>query len=1685
MSSTVSPRLVRHLLPAGAALGLSLLVAAAQSRQRLAADGAADSGVSQPVLRGVVFRVTTTGDAGAGTLRQAILDANATPGADTISWDIPTWEIEAIRPSSPLPVVTDAVTIDGFTQAGAAPRAGVYDIAGGTTSGGRPETPAPAPGTDDPVITARLDGSEAGDAAGLVIEASDSIVRGLAIARFRRAGVVLSGGARNRIEQNLLFENEGPAIAVTGGGGQTLHANAMYSNGESAIDLGGDGVSPNDAGDADGGANGLQNAPELTAVTLAASADGSTRNMEISGVLDSAPNARYEIELYGCGAHDTARGLQGENYLGAFDVATGPDGLGTFTATLQYGLPPGTIVTATATDSSGSTSELGGGVASPSSVITWNAAVSGNWNDPTKWTGGVVPGGSDDAQITVAGTYTVTMNVSATVNSLAVGGASGAQTFSVGANTLTVGAPSTFGTAATLVFSGGTITGAGTLTVNGRLDWSGGLFNGAGITDVSGDASISGTLNKDVRVRTLALGGTTTWTGTGAIRMGSAAQINNAGTWNIQSDVSTGALGGAAPAITNTGTIRKTAGTGTTTIVQAMNNDGTLDVQSGTINLGGGGTSGGAYQAGPAGTLGFTSLTHTLGAGASVTGSGTIQVGGGTVLLQAGSSFTPTGPTQISGGTLDVATGANATVQAIAMSSGVQQGTGTLTINGRLDWTAGTFSGTGLTDANGDASISGANLKDLSSRTLRLDGNSSWSGTGSLRMGSAAQINNTGTWDIQSDVSTGTLGGAAPSITNTGTIRKTAGAGTTTIQQAMNNDGTLDVQSGTINLGGGGTSGGAYQAGPAGTLAFTNLTHTLGAGASVTGSGTIQVGGGTVLLQAGSSFTPTGPTQISGGTLDVATGANATVQAIAMSSGVQRGTGTLTINGRLDWTAGTFSGTGLTDANGDASISGANLKDLSSRTLRLDGNSSWSGTGSLRMGSSAVLAVGGTFEIQNDVATGNLGGATPSITNAGILRKTPGTGTSVMIFPVTNTGTVQALTGTLSFTGGYTQNAGATIENGGTISSSTAMTIAGGTLSGNGTLISNVTNTGGSVTPGLSPGSLALSAGAGSTGAYTQTAAGDLSIEIGGLIPVTQHDRITVAGAAALDGTLTATLINGFNPSLGDAFTIVNCGSRTGAFTSLNLPVLPGLSWQVVYGSTSVILNVTLPLPADVFIAKTDTPDPVLTSGPLTYTLTSGNNGPNPATGITVTDTLPSGVVFQTASGTGWSCGHSAGVVTCTRPSIALGAAPAITIGVLATASAGLITNNATILTHETDTNTPNNSASALTTVRPPCLDADGDTFAACTAACLPAPGTTCGDCDDSSSGRNPLIPEVCDGVDNDCDFQTDEGFAGIPETCNAVDDNCNGIVDEGNPGGGAACSTGEPGVCSQGTLECGGGALTCARNTGPSAELCNTVDDDCDGTVDEFADSDGDGVGNCTDNCPDAFNPTQANADSDPFGDACDCTPNNAGNPPPPAVGDTVQVSRVSNVTTITWGSVPSAGGYHVYRGYRTIGNPFAYDQQCMDSNPTGTSTTDPLDPRASTAFFYLLSTHCGGAAESSLGTNRAGTPRPNPSPCPASGFDDDGDGVDEALDNCPGFGNPSQSDVDADSHGDVCDNCPSVANTTQTDQDNDGLGDACDPDIDGDGVLNGADNCPTTPNPGQADGDHDGIGDACDPTP
>jgi hypothetical protein len=130
------------------------------------------------------FTVTNTNDSGAGSLRQAILNANAAPGADTVRFAVPGDGVKTISPTSELPRITEALTVDGYIQPGSSPN--TKDVGG------------------DAVLLVELSGANTpDDSFGLRIDASGSVVRGLVINRWDDL-VVDVNGANNTVSGNLV-----------------------------------------------------------------------------------------------------------------------------------------------------------------------------------------------------------------------------------------------------------------------------------------------------------------------------------------------------------------------------------------------------------------------------------------------------------------------------------------------------------------------------------------------------------------------------------------------------------------------------------------------------------------------------------------------------------------------------------------------------------------------------------------------------------------------------------------------------------------------------------------------------------------------------------------------------------------------------------------------------------------------------------------------------------------------------------------------------------------------------------------------------------------------------------------------------------------------------------------------------------------------------------------------------------------------------------------------------------------------------------------------------------------------------------------------------------------------------------------------------------------------------------------
>ena len=150
---------------------------------------------------------------------------------------------------------------------------------------------------------------------------------------------------------------------------------------------------------------------------------------------------------------------------------------------------------------------------------------------------------------------------------------------------------------------------------------------------------------------------------------------------------------------------------------------------------------------------------------------------------------------------------------------------------------------------------------------------------------------------------------------------------------------------------------------------------------------------------------------------------------------------------------------------------------------------------------------------------------------------------------------------------------GMIVLQGGEIIASAYNISSGETFSGTGTIESNVTNAG-TVSPGASPGIITVD------GDYTQTADGILEIQLGGTNAATpDFDQLIVTGFATLSGTLNVSLINDFEPQVGDSFFIIDHSgegsSGTGTFDTVSLPTLDGgLKLESDFSDEGVTLTV-------------------------------------------------------------------------------------------------------------------------------------------------------------------------------------------------------------------------------------------------------------------------------------------------------------------------------------------------------------------------------------------------------------------------------------------------------------------------------------------------------------------------------
>lgn len=240
--------------------------------------------------------VTNVDDSGTGSLRDAINTSNSSAGVlKTINFNIPGTGPFTIKPQSPLPELTSAVTIDGYSQ---------YEYMLNLA--------------DTSMLIIRIDGTNAGQGSnGLTINSSNCTI--------------------NRI---LITNFSGDGIRVVSGTGNHFELNSIYGNGGLGINLGTDGVTPNDPGDVDIGPNNLQNYPVLTSVSF------SPGQVTINGSLASEPVKSYELQFFASNVANKSGYGEGQTFIGYSGLTTDPSGNGTFSVTFPINSSNGQVITA-------------------------------------------------------------------------------------------------------------------------------------------------------------------------------------------------------------------------------------------------------------------------------------------------------------------------------------------------------------------------------------------------------------------------------------------------------------------------------------------------------------------------------------------------------------------------------------------------------------------------------------------------------------------------------------------------------------------------------------------------------------------------------------------------------------------------------------------------------------------------------------------------------------------------------------------------------------------------------------------------------------------------------------------------------------------------------------------------------------------------------------------------------------------------------------------------------------------------------------------------------------------------------------------------------------------------------------------------------------------------------------------
>jgi uncharacterized repeat protein (TIGR01451 family) len=843
-------------------------------------------------------------------------------------------------------------------------------------------------------------------------------------------------------------------------------------------------------------------------------------------------------------------------------------------------------------------------------------------------------------------------------------------------------------TTTSFIQGGGTLQGSSNLTIpsGGNYEWSGGTMAGSGqfIIASGGTLSVTGTSPSPLVLssHTITNSGTIAYSplAGGQINQvtltGTASIVNQSGgLLNVADNSSIIATGGSTT-IVNSGSIL-TAGSSSMFPAITNNATGLIKPSGGSLTFLSG-TSNGTLDAVSPGALNFGSTsTFTITGGTWGGSGGGFWVTGGHVTINA--------PFSLSN---------------LTLNSGQIDGTGTLTLTGTNAWGGGTMAGSGATTNSGTLTMSNNLGSVLDTRTFNNSGTVNYQNLGNaLQLRNGAVFNNSNIFDFQGDANF-TCNCAVPGLFHnlgTGVLKKTSGTGTSIFTAPLNNDGSVQVNAGTMQFTAAGTHNGSFTPASGASVEF-DAGNTFNAPSSLTGAGNIGFAFGSSTINSG-TVTP--------GTFTV-NGANVTLNSTATigtlnlhNAATLGGSGPITLTAPSpvsEWTGGTVNGSGTLTVNAGANFQLDGLTagmTLDSRPLVNNGTLSYVSTANgLVLANGAVItnASGATLNLDASPGIG-VSGINNVISNGGLLQRSTA-GTLGISPAVTNTATINANLGTLAFNGGLTQTTGSTNLLGGSISSPSTIALAGGSLTGNGTISAAVNNTNGIVTPGngSTAGTLTI------TGAYSQGVNAGMALKLGG---TSNYDIVDAsASGVTLGGTLTVSLFNSFVPSSGNIFDVLRFSTRSGDFANYFTPTFAGGgTFQHAYVSgTPNALRLTATVTASDLMITQTAPASVLHGQTGTWTLTI-TNGPTAVTNVVVTDTFAN-ANFVSATSVGL-CTPSGSTVTCNLGSLAANQSVNVSLQLNAP-NLVTISNAASVTASEFDPNTSNNNTgNAFTTVLP------------------------------------------------------------------------------------------------------------------------------------------------------------------------------------------------------------------------------------------------------------------------------------------------------------------------------------------------------------------------------------------------